>query len=339
MPPPVSVIIPTYNAEKTIAQNLLALVKQQCPSQYEIIVVDDGSNDSTAKIVEKMIEDFGNPKKVRLIRSNHRGPAAARNIGIKEAQSDIVLFTDADCTASEKWISSMVEPFFTDPSVAGVGGTYQMPNEGSMTGRFVGYDIAYRHTRMSESIDHIGTYSAAFLKKALLEVGLFDESFTQADSEDNDISYRLTDRGYKLIFQPKGLVCHLHPSKVGQFLKRQFQRAYWRAALYAKHPRRLREPDKYTTWQTQLQPFVWVFLCLFLFASLAIDLILIPFSSIAACLALVLLNAGFLKWSYSEENSFQFLIFSSVLCILRSFVWALGGFFGILRFGGRLKSR
>jgi len=108
MPPSVSVVIPAYNAEKTIIRNLSALVKQKCPYPYEIIVVDDGSTDKTAEITKKFIEDFANPKRMRLINLAHRGPAAARNTGIKEAKSDIVLFTDADCVVEEEWISSMV---------------------------------------------------------------------------------------------------------------------------------------------------------------------------------------------------------------------------------------
>jgi len=338
MPPSVSVVIPAYNAEKTIVQNLSSLITQKCPYQYEIILVDDGSKDSTAKIAEKFIEDFGNPK-VKLIRVPHRGPAAARNVGIKEARGDVILFTDADCIVREDWVFSMIEPLFNDVSIVGVGGTYQTLNADSMTARFVGYDIAYRHSRMNKSIDHIGTYSAAFRKNALLEVGLYDESFTQADSEDNDISYRLTDRGYKLVFQPRGLVSHTHPSTASRFLLRQFQRAYWRAALYAKHPRRMKEPDQYTTWQTQLQPFVWVLFGLSLLPLLMINLTLISLQSILAVVVLVLLNAGFLKWVYSKEKSVVFLVFSSILCVLRSFAWALGGFFGVLRLGAKFKSR
>lgn len=339
MVPSVSVIVPAYNAERAIIRNLSALVKQKCPYPYEIIVVDDGSMDRTAEITKKFIEDFGNPKKLRLINLTHKGPAAARNAGIKESEGDIVLFTDADCVANEEWISSMVEPFFSDSSIAGVGGTYKTLNPESMTARFVGHDIAFRHRRMGKYIDHIGTYSAAFQRNSLFEVGLFDESFAQADSEDNDVSYRLTERGYKLAFQPKGVVSHPHPSKATWFLRKQLQRACWRAALYAKHPRKMREPDMYTTWQTQLQPFVWVLFGPSTVTLSFLNLALIPFLFIFTLITLVLLNGSFLEWVYSQEKSVKFLIFSSVLCVLRSFVWALGGFFGVLRFRGKFKRR
>ena len=339
IPLAVSVIIPTYNAENSIIQNLSALVEQKCAFAYEIIVVDDGSTDRTRDLVEEFIENADSSVGVRLIKASHRGPAAARNIGVKEAQSDTVLFIDADCIVQEEWLSSMVEYLFADPSIAGVGGTYTTLNTESPTARFVGHDIAYRHTRLNKAIDHIGTYSAAFRKKALLDVGLFDETFAQADSEDNDISYRLVERGYRLVFQPKAVVSHPHPSRARLFLMKQFRRAYWRTALYAKHPQKLKEPDWYTSWHTQLQPFVWLFPAVLILPLLWLNALLVPPLLVLAVVSVLSLNAGLLNWIYSKEKSLKFLVFSSALCVLRSLVWALGGLFGMLRFGGRLKSR
>lgn len=339
MPPIVSVVIPTYNAEKTIIRNLSALAKQECPFEYEIIVVDDGSSDGTRNLTAKFIEELDGSNRIRLVGVPHGGPAAARNTGIKEAQSDIVLFLDADCIPQEKWLSSMVEYLFSDSSVAGVGGTYKTLNAESPTARFVGYDIAYRHSRLNKFVDHIGTYSAAFRKKALLDVGLFDQAFAQADSEDNDLAYRLVDHGYKLVFQPKAVVAHPHPSKARQFLSRQFQRAAWRTALYSKHPRKIREPDKYTSWQTQLQPFVWITLGFLMVSLFWLSPLVVPFLSIFGVVGILFLNGSFLGWIYSRERSVRFLVFSSALCVLRSFVWALGGVRGLFRFSGRFKGK
>jgi len=101
----ISVIIPVYNAEKLIADCLIALLNQNIDfSKYEIIVVDDGSSDNTAKIVEIF-------KDVQLIIQKNRGPAAARNEGVRHAKGDIVVFTDSDCIPNKNWIEQMIMPF------------------------------------------------------------------------------------------------------------------------------------------------------------------------------------------------------------------------------------
>ena len=112
----VSVVVPAYNAGRTIDACLKGLLTQSVPPEgYEVIVVDDGSSDETREIVGK----YG----VRLIEQPRKGPAAARNRGVMEAKGQIVLFTDADCEPTENWIAEMVRPF-DDPEVVGVKGVY-----------------------------------------------------------------------------------------------------------------------------------------------------------------------------------------------------------------------
>jgi len=88
----VSVIVPAYNAARTLGACLEALGQQTMPrEQYEIILVDDGSTDDTAQIAGR----YAGVKVLKLARN--RGAAAARNAGIAAAQGELLLFTDADC--------------------------------------------------------------------------------------------------------------------------------------------------------------------------------------------------------------------------------------------------
>lgn len=335
--PLVSIIVPVYNAEKTVASTLPSIISQKCSYPYETIVVDDGSNDNTAEVVEDFIRNSKNPEVIKLIKAHHGGPAAARNIGVRHAVGEIILFIDSDCVANEKWIDSLVDVLLQDLTIAGVSGTYRTLNTNSMTARFVGYDIAYRHQRMGKYIDHVGTYSAAFRKAALLRVGLFDEFFRHADGEDNDISYRLINSGYKLVFQPQVWVSHIHPSTIGRYLKGQFRRAYWRAALYMKHRERIRKPDTYTSWQTQLQPVIWISSALLSVLLFAFSATLVFFPLVFSFISIGLLNLGFILWTYPLEKSLKFLVFSFALCVLRSLAWVVGGVFGIFKFARGLK--
>src|SRR5687768_9263299 len=87
----ISVVVPAFNAARTLPACLDTLIRQEVGEPYEVIVVDDGSTDTTLAVAAS----YGPP--VRVVRQPHRGPAAARNAGIRAASGEIVLFTDADC--------------------------------------------------------------------------------------------------------------------------------------------------------------------------------------------------------------------------------------------------
>src|ERR1017187_5413753 len=90
-----SVIIPTYNREKLLAKALEAYLAQSSPQLvHELLVVDDGSTDNTESIVRGF--SSRSPFPIRYLRQPNKGPAAARNLGIREAASSLVLFTDSD---------------------------------------------------------------------------------------------------------------------------------------------------------------------------------------------------------------------------------------------------
>jgi glycosyltransferase involved in cell wall biosynthesis len=110
-----SVIIPAYQAAAMLPCCLGALQRQTIDrAQYEIIVVDDGSTDSTAEVAEQTLRNF---PAAQVIRAKHSGPASARNRGAWEAQGDLLLFTDADCEPVPEWIEQFARAF-ADPSIS-----------------------------------------------------------------------------------------------------------------------------------------------------------------------------------------------------------------------------
>lgn len=94
----VSVIIPTYNREKTIKRCIDSVVNQSMPP-YEIIVVDDGSTDKTLKILNEHFKD------IKIIKQNHQGAQVARNAGILAAQGEYIAFLDSD----DEWLADKLE--------------------------------------------------------------------------------------------------------------------------------------------------------------------------------------------------------------------------------------
>jgi len=239
-----SVIIPVYNAEAIIARTLEALLAQECGEPFEVITVDDGSTDYTAEILAKY--------PIKLLRKSNGGPASARNLGVKNASGEIILFLDSDCVPEPGWLQAMTAPF-RQPEIAGVKGRY-ITRQKSLTARFVQLEFAERY-RMLEKlpfIDFVDSYSAAFRKTAFFQVGGFDESFPKADNEDVDLSYKLANAGFKMVYRPEAVVEHTHPSTLKKYVKVKFGRGYWRMAVYKSHPHKAVK-DSYTPQTLKMQ--------------------------------------------------------------------------------------
>jgi len=192
-------------------------------------VVDDGSLDDTADLVE------GLPR-VRLISQANAGPAAARNRGAMEAMGAILLFTDDDCVPMPGWLNAMLEPF-NDAEVVAAKGIYRTRQDRLMA-RFVQieYEDRYRLMAGLASIDFVDTYSAAFRRDRFLEMSGYDTSFPVACAEDIELSYRMSARGWKMVFVPDAVVCHTHPDRFWVYLKKKYKFAFWRVLAVRKNP-------------------------------------------------------------------------------------------------------
>ncbi|MFQ5886888.1 MAG: glycosyltransferase, partial [Anaerolineae bacterium] len=185
-----SVIVPAHNAAKTIEECLEALHRQSLPGgDYEVIVVDDGSSDST----REKVAEYG----AKLLTQDHQGPAVARNLGVAQAQGEIVLFTDADCVPTSDWIETMLTPF-RDDQIVGTKGIYRT-HQKELVARFVQleYEDKYDLMRKERYIDFVDTYSAAYRKEVFNNNEGFDPAFPRASGEDTEFSYRLAERGHK----------------------------------------------------------------------------------------------------------------------------------------------
>lgn len=105
----ISVIIPAYNAEKTIKTCINSLLKQTF-NKFEIIIIDDGSKDNTLKIATKLVEK--NPNKVKVLHQENQGVSNARNLGIKNAHTDYITFLDADDYVEQNYLETLIMPFY-----------------------------------------------------------------------------------------------------------------------------------------------------------------------------------------------------------------------------------
>jgi len=233
----ISVVVPAHNAARTLETCLRALNQQSISrSEYQVIVVDDGSTDATALIAKAAGARVATSGRV----GRPAGPAAARNAGVREASGDVILFTDADCEPLPDWIERMAAPL-VDPGVVGVKGAYRS-RQRELIARLTQAEFEDKYARMRQraTIDFIDTYSAAYRRDALLRAGGFDETFPLASVEDVELSFRLAEQGARLLFTPEARVWHLHATSLWHYLHKKARYGFWRALVYRWHPGKIR---------------------------------------------------------------------------------------------------
>ncbi len=220
----ISVIVPAYNAARYLDGCLRALRDQDLPSsEYEVIVVDDGSTDDTSAVAEAA--------GARVIRIGHSGPAAARNAGLQAARGEIVLFTDADCEPVPHWARTLAEAL-AQPEVVGAKGTY-LTRQRELIARFAQVEYEERYARMAgrDRIDFVDTYSAGYRRSVILANGGFDSTFQEPTVEDQELSFRLAAKGYRLVFAPQAQVYHRHVTSISAYVRRKYRIGYWKALM------------------------------------------------------------------------------------------------------------
>ncbi len=177
-----SIVMATYNRVELLAKQLKAFESQSINrSEYEIIIVNDGSIDGTEKFLDQQLFLVSN---LKVINQKNSGPAAARNNGVKHAISNVIAFTDDDCIVDPHWAQTIISRFESETIKVLEGQTYT--------------DKALR-TPLTHQIENlvwnpvIPTCNAAYRKDFFEQLGGFDESFPYPHNEDTDLAWRVLD--------------------------------------------------------------------------------------------------------------------------------------------------
>ena len=218
--PGISVVIPAYNEEKNIGGCLGAVMASDYPKEkLEVIVVDDGSTDSTAGIVKKYA-------KVRLLFQKHKGKSEALTLGAKAAKHDFVMTLDADTIIDRNCIKALVRPL-NDLTIGATTGASTVKNRKSLLGVFQNIEYHYnnliRHSFSKVFNNGIWFFGAlaCYRKSALKKVGYFKKDTL---TEDMDIALELKQAGCKTINVKEAAGKTLAPETLGEFYR---QRSRW----------------------------------------------------------------------------------------------------------------
>lgn len=195
MTPRVTVVVATYNRDHLL-ERLFAALEAQTMQDFELIVVDDGSNDATSTTLAQLAAQ--SPLSVRILRQEHNaGPAAARNRGWREATAPVVAFTDDDCVPSPQWLEEGLA--VARPGVYVVGRTQPAADQ-------VGSEGPFSRTLRVGNAKFMQTCNIFYQRADLERLDGFDERLRTA--EDTDMGFRALELGIEGVFADKALVEH-----------------------------------------------------------------------------------------------------------------------------------
>jgi glycosyltransferase involved in cell wall biosynthesis len=207
----VSVIVPVYNGEATIRGAVERILGQTVVPE-EVIVVDDGSTDGTAAA----LASFGS--RIRVLRQRNQGPAAARNAGIRASRGHYLAMTDSDCYPEPTWLAQLLSGF-DDKSVGGTGGIVRGARP-SLIGDYLDrIGLLDAAPDASGEIPYVITANACYRRSAVLEAGLFDESFRRPGGEEAELGRRVRACGYRFRRVEGAIVGHEHRQDLVSLLR------------------------------------------------------------------------------------------------------------------------
>ncbi len=228
--PQVSVVIPIYNGTADLPELINCLLAQTYPKeQIEYLLVDNNSSDGTAELLKAASENC--PIKIRALSENEiQSSYAARNTGIREAKSEIIAFTDADCRPQPQWLEALVQPFVSQNVVIVAGEITALPGN-SLLEKYADQQetLSQKHTLANKFCAYGQTANLAIRRLALEKAGLFRPYLTTGG--DADICWRILQLEIgSLEFAPCAIVQHHHRTTLKELLS-QWQR-YGRSNSY-----------------------------------------------------------------------------------------------------------
>jgi len=228
----ITAAVPCYNAEKFIAGCIQSLLEQSRPPD-EILVVDDGSNDRSAEIISSVGRAFQPVSVGRSIQpvvklitlDKNMGVAHARNVLLKEASGDVVVFIDADAVADRNLIRELEARY--EVGVDGAGGRAVEAAGDSLADRWRRLHASQGHgDEFKPNVDFLWGVCSSFRREVLLEAGGFDERF-RTNGEDAELGFRLNAMGRRLVYAPDAIVHHKRTDTIISLCKMMYRWYYW----------------------------------------------------------------------------------------------------------------
>jgi poly-beta-1,6 N-acetyl-D-glucosamine synthase len=229
--PPVSIIVPAYNEAVGVAAAVTSLASSRY-RQLEVIVVDDGSTDGTADIVDGLGDG-----RVHVVRQANAGKAAALNTGLRLARYELIVCVDADTQFEPDTLAWLVRPF-ADPSVGAVSGNTKVANRRRLIGRWqhieyvMGFNLDRRLYDVLDCMPTVPGAVGAFRRRALVEVGGISEDTL---AEDTDITVAVNRAGWRVVYEERARAWTEAPASWGELWRQRYRWCYGTLQAMWKH--------------------------------------------------------------------------------------------------------
>ncbi|GBP99728.1 bi-functional transferase/deacetylase [Streptomyces spongiicola] len=267
---PVTVLVPAYNEKECIENTVRSLMESDHP--IEVIVVDDGSSDGTADIVD----DLWLPN-VRVVRQDNAGKPEALNNGIRNARHDIIVMMDGDTVFEPSTVRELVQPF-GDPRVGAVAGNAKVGNRDTLIGAWqhieyvMGFNLDRRMYDVLRCMPTIPGAVGAFRREALERVGgMSDDTL----AEDTDITMAIHRDGWRVVYAERARAWTEAPESVQQLWSQRYRWSYGTMQAIWKHRRAVIDSGPSGRFGRVGLPLVSLFMVLFPLLAPLIDVFLL----------------------------------------------------------------
>ncbi|MFD0584801.1 bifunctional polysaccharide deacetylase/glycosyltransferase family 2 protein [Dactylosporangium darangshiense] len=229
---PVTVIVPAFNEQEGIEAAVRSLAGGDYPGGIEVVVVDDGSTDDTAGIVERL-----QLPNVRVVRIPNGGKPNALNVGMTLTDHDIVVMVDGDTVFEPDSVRHLVQPF-ADPNVGAVAGNVKVGNRTSVVARWqhieyvIGFNLDRRLYDVMRCMPTVPGAIGAFRRQALLEIGgMSDDTL----AEDTDVTMALCRNGWQVVYEERARAWTEAPATLRQLWLQRYRWSYGTMQAMWKH--------------------------------------------------------------------------------------------------------
>ena len=231
-----SICIPSYNRRQTLLATLRSLDGQTVePDRYEAIVADDGSTDGTGEALSRLQTRY----RLRWLRQENAGPAAARNAAARMAEHEVLIFLDGDQLCRPEMVAAHLDIHEREGNVL-VQGLYPLADGCRSRGASLLYERALLGAlapvdRPHPVSPHVWGGQISVRRSVWEQVGGFDSSFRGYGGEDTDFGLRVAALGVPFVFDPRALSHHLHEVRYGSFARQAYEEGRSVIRLSRKH--------------------------------------------------------------------------------------------------------